>query len=346
MLHVSLVSLYAEQPPYSWRGIHGSGVFPAQDLVTEFWDIPEDFDPAEPGLRHMWIQWLDAQHRPPDHGSMTSHISLNGLYISLSNAETPVLIRDGFYWRAVGGRTGQYVLSARDAFNGMLHWTRPWKGSGCAGTKGGSEARSRQLAGMGDVIYTIEQTKPSVMNAETGYIVYEPELTATDASDGSIRFAVSLPSCVERRDDLFCDAGVVMVHRPDAAVYAFDAVTGAKKWEHAGPARQVAADRGRLSVGIAGGDAPGVRMGRANGLQMNTTRRSFLKLLCILLLLVLPAAGGAEPTPVGRDQAPARNLVLIIGDGMGAAHVQATSLFFHGRPDALFMQSAPHQGSM
>lgn len=32
------------QPPYSWRGINGSGVFPAADLVTEFWDIPDDFD--------------------------------------------------------------------------------------------------------------------------------------------------------------------------------------------------------------------------------------------------------------------------------------------------------------
>ena len=30
------------QPPYSWRGINGSGVFPAKDLVSEFWDIAPD----------------------------------------------------------------------------------------------------------------------------------------------------------------------------------------------------------------------------------------------------------------------------------------------------------------
>jgi hypothetical protein len=28
------------QTPYSWRGIDGSGVSPAGDLVSEFWDIP------------------------------------------------------------------------------------------------------------------------------------------------------------------------------------------------------------------------------------------------------------------------------------------------------------------
>ena len=70
------------------------------------------------------------------------------------------------------------------------------------------------------------------------------------------------------------------------------------------------------------------------------------KILCVVLLLILPAARGAEQTPVRRDQAPALNLVLIIGDGMGAEHIRATSLFLNGRPGALFMQSAPHQGTV
>ncbi len=35
------------QPPYSWRGIDGSGMFPAKDLVTEWWDLPADLDPKE-----------------------------------------------------------------------------------------------------------------------------------------------------------------------------------------------------------------------------------------------------------------------------------------------------------
>ena len=30
------------QPPYSWRGINGSGVFPAQGIVTEFHDLASD----------------------------------------------------------------------------------------------------------------------------------------------------------------------------------------------------------------------------------------------------------------------------------------------------------------
>lgn len=41
----------AVQPPYSWRGIAGSGVFPAGDLVTEFWDVP-----AESGLTAEMLQ--------------------------------------------------------------------------------------------------------------------------------------------------------------------------------------------------------------------------------------------------------------------------------------------------
>lgn len=30
------------EPPYSRRGIEGAGVFPAEDLVTEFWDLAPD----------------------------------------------------------------------------------------------------------------------------------------------------------------------------------------------------------------------------------------------------------------------------------------------------------------
>jgi outer membrane protein assembly factor BamB len=44
LLAIAIISaanfVHAEQPPYSWRGINGSGVFPAQGLVTEFWDVP------------------------------------------------------------------------------------------------------------------------------------------------------------------------------------------------------------------------------------------------------------------------------------------------------------------
>jgi hypothetical protein len=32
----------AQQPPCSWRGVDGSGVFPAQNLVTAFHDFAAD----------------------------------------------------------------------------------------------------------------------------------------------------------------------------------------------------------------------------------------------------------------------------------------------------------------
>lgn len=35
------------QPPYNWRGVDGSGVFPAKDLVTSFAEIAEDYTAEE-----------------------------------------------------------------------------------------------------------------------------------------------------------------------------------------------------------------------------------------------------------------------------------------------------------
>ena len=57
-----------------------------------------------------------------------------------------------------------------------------------------------------------------------------------------------------------------------------------------------------------------------------------------------PPSPLSEPlaaTPAGRKP---RNVILIIGDGMGAGSVDFTSRYCHGRPDALRMQQVPVAG--
>ena len=191
-------------------------------------------DPQGLGRAHRWIQWIDAEHRPADHGSMTSLAAAGGLLVTITNAETIAHARDGLYWQALGGRRGNYVLSVRDAYNGTLHWTRPWRGWAKA---------TRQLAVLDDLIYTIERDK----------------LTATDARDGTIRFAAELPGAPSYEDELACCPEGVAVHRRSTGVIVFDARTGAPKWKHDGRALKVVADGGRLYVNLLPDLDPGAR---------------------------------------------------------------------------------------
>ncbi len=48
----------------------------------------------------------------------------------------------------------------------------------------------------------------------------------------------------------------------------------------------------------------------------------------------------------GVGWAAVTNIVLMIGDGMGAEHVRAASLYAHGREGALFLESLPHRGEV
>ncbi|MFP4356156.1 MAG: alkaline phosphatase [Phycisphaerae bacterium] len=75
------------------------------------------------------------------------------------------------------------------------------------------------------------------------------------------------------------------------------------------------------------------------------------QLLVVSLGLLLAGAGcGREvpQAPAEREKSEqalaARNVVLLIGDGMGVDHVRAASLYAHGRDDALVMQQMPHGG--
>lgn len=62
----------------------------------------------------------------------------------------------------------------------------------------------------------------------------------------------------------------------------------------------------------------------------------------VLVLAVLPAACSAVPAA---GEQP-RNVVLLIGDGMGAEQCKAASVFAHGEDGMLAMQRLPVQGQM
>ena len=68
-------------------------------------------------------------------------------------------------------------------------------------------------------------------------------------------------------------------------------------------------------------------------------------LLFALALAVFTACGGGEEaTDNGGDQATAKNVVLLIGDGMGAAHRTAARLYSVGREGELAMDTLPFAG--
>ena len=59
--------------------------------------------------------------------------------------------------------------------------------------------------------------------------------------------------------------------------------------------------------------------------------RNPYRVLVALLVLVLAPLAGAQP----------KNVILLIGDGMGTGHVQAASWYAYGREGALFMEKLP-----
>lgn len=56
------------------------------------------------------------------------------------------------------------------------------------------------------------------------------------------------------------------------------------------------------------------------------------------------ALDGTPSDPLGlRSRAAPRNVVLLIGDGMGPVHEEAASRWLHGAPERLVMHGAPHR---
>ncbi len=79
----------------------------------------------------------------------------------------------------------------------------------------------------------------------------------------------------------------------------------------------------------------------------------FMQFLILLLLAgcwgayVAMSADSTEALASVRMQNdPPKNIILLIGDGMSQAYVDATSMYAHGDTGQLFMQSAPNQATM
>ena len=167
--------------------------------------------PDGPGVK--WIQWVDAESRPPGgpagrHNSVVALAASDRWFVTVANAETISWVRDGVYWRGVGGKR-RHVLTVRDAFNGSLAWARPWHGANGART---------HLAVVSNTVFTVE----------------EHRLIATDASTGRQIFSAKMGSVTHNSEPPFlCTGRLVMLSMPGDKIVALDAATGTKRWSYA-----------------------------------------------------------------------------------------------------------------
>ena len=180
--------------------------------------------PDGPGVK--WIQWVDAESRPPGgpagrHNSVVALAASDRWFVTVANAETISWVRDGVYWRGIG--KGGYALTVRDAFNGTLAWARPWRGL---------TARTH-LAVASNTVFTVEQHS----------------LVATDAPTGRELFRAALNREVQKKEDPFlCAGSVVILKMPGNKLVALEARTGAKRWSYAYKryAKRIVADDRRV----------------------------------------------------------------------------------------------------
>ena len=112
----------AQQPPYSWRGMDGTGVFPAKDLPTTFWDIPADFPAARLAeLREKKRLALPAEAKP---GTQKNVIWRTLLPFWGNN--TPVVVGDRvFLLTEEGWQDEAPQLVCVDAKEGKILWRGP-----------------------------------------------------------------------------------------------------------------------------------------------------------------------------------------------------------------------------
>ena len=116
----------------------------------------------------------------------------------------------------------RWMLTARDAFNGVLLWTRPLAKWGASQWKSRAlrsvpKTVPRRIVAEGDRLFvTLGYTAPvSILDAATGKV-----LGLCAGSDGA--------------QELRCCRGVVLVRKDAAMLMAFDAKSGKKLWESAG----------------------------------------------------------------------------------------------------------------
>jgi outer membrane protein assembly factor BamB len=109
----------APQPPYSWRGIDGSGVFPAKDLVSEFWDLAPDMLVEAKDRSGRAIK-LDLPAKP---GSRKNIVWRTALPHWGQNA--PVVVKDRvFVMCDEGWKNDAPVLLCLDVNTGKILWQR------------------------------------------------------------------------------------------------------------------------------------------------------------------------------------------------------------------------------
>jgi outer membrane protein assembly factor BamB len=107
----------AEPAPrsYSWRGVDGTGVFPAKDLVTEFMDIAADYEPQELQNRR-----LPATAKP----GMRKNIVWRTLLPHWGN-NAPIAVGDKvFVLCNEGWKSDAPLLVCLDARNGKILWQK------------------------------------------------------------------------------------------------------------------------------------------------------------------------------------------------------------------------------
>ena len=63
-----------------------------------------------------------------------------------------------------------------------------------------------------------------------------------------------------------------------------------------------------------------------------------MRLLAVLLFLGF--------SPISSAQSPIKNLIIVIGDGMGYEQIKATGMYFQGREGTLNFEAFPHKGDM
>jgi outer membrane protein assembly factor BamB len=110
----------------------------------------------------------------------------------------------------VGQSKMDQYLVARDAYNGMIHWMRPWEGPF---VKGSGETNPRMVA-----------------SAHTLYAVGPEGLLAINTADGEIRKSVPL----ESSPDKLVLAGSLLLAQSPQGVIAFDPDLDRVQWEFSG----------------------------------------------------------------------------------------------------------------
>jgi len=110
----------AVQPMYSWRGIGGTGVFPARGLVSEFWDVPEGAAlPATP--KELDKLCLPAGAKPGTRKNIVWRTTLPHW-----GHNAPVVVgRKVFLLSAEGWKSDCPELVCLDAEKGDILWQRP-----------------------------------------------------------------------------------------------------------------------------------------------------------------------------------------------------------------------------